>query len=162
MKDLIYLQNIVKEYGDVTVLDDVSVDLQPGVTGLLGPNGAGKSTLIKVILGLVRISSGSGMVMGMDLLKSGKEIRSKIGYMPEDDSYIAGMSGIEVVRYSACLSGMQSMEGLRRAHEILDYCDVHQEPVGNQDPRRLKTLRSYSAPPPIRRRVRQCRSLHRK
>ena len=114
MSDLIELRNIVKYYGDMRVLDDVSISLQPGVTGLLGPNGAGKSTLIKVILGLVRITSGSGSVMGMNLLDEGKRIRSLVGYMSEDDSYIAGMSGVEVVRYSACLSGMSKTEGLRR------------------------------------------------
>ena len=133
---LIELQNIVKYYGKVCVLDDVSISLQPGVTGLLGPNGAGKSTLIKVILGLVRITSGSGQVMGKDLLNEGKSIRSLIGYMPEDDSYIAGMSGVEVVRYAACLSGMSSTEGLRRAHEIMDYCDIGQE--------RYREIETYS------------------
>lgn len=136
MKDLIELQNIVKHYGNNRVLDNVSISLQPGVTGLLGPNGAGKSTLIKVILGLVRISSGTGHVFGKDLLTQGKQIRSLIGYMPEDDSYIAGMSGVEVVRYAACLSGMSPTEGLRRAHEIMDYCDIGQE--------RYREIETYS------------------
>lgn len=135
-KGLIELQNIVKHYGAQRVLDNVSASLQPGITGLLGPNGAGKSTLIKVILGLVRISSGAGQVMGRDLLTQGKEIRSLIGYMPEDDSYIAGMSGVEVVRYAACLSGMTPTEGLRRAHEIMDYCDIEQE--------RYREIETYS------------------
>lgn len=136
MSDLIELRNIVKHYGRNRVLDDISLSVQPGVTGLLGPNGAGKSTLIKVILGLVRISSGSGEVMGYDLLADGKPIRSLIGYMPEDDSYIAGMSGVEVVRYAACLSGMSATEGLRRAHEIMDYCDIGQE--------RYREIETYS------------------
>ncbi|MEC9091560.1 MAG: ABC transporter ATP-binding protein [Planctomycetota bacterium] len=136
MSDLIELQNIVKHYGKTPVLNDVSISLQPGVTGLLGPNGAGKSTLIKVILGLVRITSGTGSVMGLDLLRKGKQIRSLVGYMPEDDSYIAGMSGIEVVRYAACLSGMSATEGLRRAHEIMDYCDIDQE--------RYRAIETYS------------------
>ena len=70
MENLIELESIEKYYGRNRVLDDVSVSFQPGVTGLLGPNGAGKSTLIKVILGLVRISSGTGNVMGLDLLES--------------------------------------------------------------------------------------------
>ena len=136
MTELIELNHIVKHYGSQKVLDDVTIDIQPGVTGLLGPNGAGKSTLIKVILGLVRISSGNGRVMGRDLLGEGTRIRSLIGYMPEDDSYIAGMSGVEVVRYAACLSGMSSLEGLRRAHEIMDYCDIGQE--------RYREIETYS------------------
>ena len=131
MENLIELESIEKYYGRNRVLDDVSVSFQPGVTGLLGPNGAGKSTLIKVILGLVRISSGTGNVMGLDLLESARAIRSLIGYMPEDDSYIAGLTGVELVRYAACLSGMSALEGLRRAHEILDFCDVKQERYRN-------------------------------
>ena len=155
MPALIELQNIVKHYGKVRVLDDVSISLQPGVTGLLGPNGAGKSTLIKVILGLVRISSGSGEVLGKDLLSDGKMIRSLIGYMPEDDSYIAGMSGVEVVRYAACLSGMSATEGLRRAHEIMDYCDIGQERYREIDTystgmrQKTKVAQAIVADPPI-------------
>ena len=52
------LTNIVKRYGRRTVLDGVSIDVTPGVTGLVGPNGAGKSTLVRSILGLVRLAGG--------------------------------------------------------------------------------------------------------
>ncbi len=152
---LIELRNINKFYGATKVLNDVSISLKPGVTGLLGPNGAGKSTLIKVILGLVRISAGSGNVMGYDLLTSGREIRNLIGYMPEDDSYIAGMQGIELVRYAACLSGMTSVEGLRRSHEILDYCDMGQERYRNVETystgmrQKTKVAQAIVADPPM-------------
>ena len=155
MENLIELESIEKYYGRNRVLDDVSVSFQPGVTGLLGPNGAGKSTLIKVILGLVRISSGTGNVMGLDLLESARAIRSLIGYMPEDDSYIAGLTGVELVRYAACLSGMSALEGLRRAHEILDFCDVKQERYRNVETystgmrQKTKVAQAIVADPPI-------------
>lgn len=124
---LVRLDEVVKFYGEQLALDHVSIAIAPGVTGLLGPNGAGKSTLIKVLLGLVKVSSGRGSVLGYDLARSGRQIRLRVGYMPEDDCYIAGMSGVEVVRFSACLSGIPAVEGLRRAHEILDYAGVGQE-----------------------------------
>lgn len=127
MAPLIHLENIVKFYGRICALDNVSLDIGPRITGLLGPNGAGKSTLIKVILGLVRISGGEGTVLGHRLGRDGREIRSQIGYLPEDDCYIPGMTGVEVVRFSACLAGLPPIEGLRRAHEILDFCGVQQE-----------------------------------
>jgi len=127
MAPLIQLENIVKYYGRICALDNVSLDIGPRITGLLGPNGAGKSTLIKVILGLVRINGGQGTVLGYRLGRDGREIRSQIGYLPEDDCYIPGMSGVEVVRFSACLAGLPPIEGLRRAHEILDFCGVQQE-----------------------------------
>src|SRR6187401_2750830 len=103
---LIQLNHLTKDYGQHRALSDVSLDINRGVTGLLGPNGAGKSTLIKVLLGLVEVTAGGGTVLGFDLAKEGRQIRTHVGYMPEDDCYIAGMSGVEVVRFSACLSGM--------------------------------------------------------
>jgi len=127
MTALISLQNIVKDYRRMRALDGISLEIPPGITGLLGPNGAGKSTLIKVILGLVRVTSGQGQVLGFRLGKQGRAIRSRIGYMPEDDCYIPGLKGVEVVQFAACLSGLPNVEALRRAHEILDFCGMKQE-----------------------------------
>ena len=124
---LIRLQDLVKDYGKHRALNGVSLKINRGITGLLGPNGAGKSTLIKVLLGLVKVSSGHGSVLGFNLSKEGRQIRTNVGYMPEDDCYIAGMSGVEVVRFSACLSGLPYVEGLRRSHEILDFSGMDQE-----------------------------------
>ena len=127
MQKLISLENIVKNYRHMRALNDVTLDIKPGITGLLGPNGAGKSTLIKVILGLVKVNSGTGEVLGYRLGRQGRSIRDRVGYMPEDDCYIAGMTGIEVVQFSASLAGLPIVEGLRRAHEILDFCGMKQE-----------------------------------
>jgi ABC-2 type transport system ATP-binding protein len=124
---LICLNHLVKDYGQHRALNGVSLEIRRGITGLLGPNGAGKSTLIKVLLGLVQVSAGGGTVLGLDLAKNGRRIRTHVGYMPEDDCYVAGMSGVEAVRFSACLSGIPHLEGLRRAHEILDFAGVGQE-----------------------------------
>ena len=127
MQPLISLQNIVKNYRRHRALDGIDLEIKPGITGLLGPNGAGKSTLIKMILGLVRLTSGTGTVLGHRLYKDARKIRNDIGYMPEDDCYIPGMSGVEVVQFAACLSGLPPVEAMRRAHEILDFCDMKQE-----------------------------------
>ena len=127
MEYLIHLENIVKNYRQICALRDVSLTIGKGISGLLGPNGAGKSTLIKVIMGLVKVTSGSGTVMGYRLGRQGRQIRSMVGYMPEDDCFITGMTGIEMVRFSACLAGMTPVEALRRSHEILDFSGVHQE-----------------------------------
>lgn len=136
MQKLISLENIVKNYRHMRALNDVTLDIKPGITGLLGPNGAGKSTLIKVILGLVKVNSGTGEVLGYRLGRQGRSIRDRVGYMPEDDCYIAGMTGIEVVQFSASLAGLPIVEGLRRAHEILDFCGMKQE--------RYRTIETYS------------------
>ena len=127
MQPLISLKSLVKNYRNHRALDGVDLDVMSGITGLLGPNGAGKSSLIKAILGLVKITSGTGTVLGHRLAVDGKKIRNEIGYMPEDDCYIPGMTGIEVVHFAASLSGLPRVEGMRRSHEILDFCDMKQE-----------------------------------
>lgn len=127
MQSKISLSGIVKNYRQLQALRGVDLEVSGGITGLLGPNGAGKSTLIKVILGLVKVTSGSGSVLGYQLGRDGRAIRSRIGYMPEDDCYIPGLTGIEVVQLAAALSGLPVTEGLRRSHEILDFCGMKQE-----------------------------------
>ncbi|MEZ6130463.1 MAG: ABC transporter ATP-binding protein [Planctomycetaceae bacterium] len=131
MSHLIELRKLTKDYGTFRALDDVTLTVQPGITGLLGPNGAGKSTLIKVLLGLVRITSGEGFVLGHDISRDAAAIRARIGYMPEDDCYMHGLSGIESVQVAARLSCLPATEGLRRGHEILDFCGMGQERYRN-------------------------------
>jgi ABC-2 type transport system ATP-binding protein len=134
---LIVLDEITKDYGRLRALDRVSLALGPGIIGLLGPNGAGKSTLIKLLLGLVRMTGGSGQVLGYRVGRDFRAIRARVGYMPEDDCYIAGLSGVEMVRFAARLSGLPSIEALRRAHEILDFSGIEQE--------RYRPVETYSA-----------------
>ncbi|MCG8649388.1 MAG: ABC transporter ATP-binding protein [Pirellulales bacterium] len=117
-------------------LDNVSLRLRRGVTGLLGPNGSGKSTFIKSLLGLVRTQQGGGTVLGHPWPAEVRAIRDDVGYLPEDDCYIAGLSGIESITFMAQLSGLPGTEGLRRAHEIADFCDIGEE--------RYREVESYS------------------
>ncbi len=121
------LEGVVKRYGSRTVLDDVSVDVPPGITGLVGPNGAGKSTLVRVILGLVRLAAGGVRGYGLDPAAVPRRVRRLIGVVPEDDCSVPGLSGIEMVQYAARLSGLPATEALRRSHEVLDWCDAGQE-----------------------------------
>ncbi len=127
LRPVVQVCDIVKRYGKVRALNGVTMTIGSGVTGLLGPNGAGKTTLIKVLLGLVRVSSGHGTVLGFDLAKQARMIRQQVGFMPEDDCYIAGLSGIEMVQFAARLSGLPRVEALRRSHEMLDFCGMEQE-----------------------------------
>jgi len=126
-KVLVRLKNITKDYGKFRALEDISLEMKSGVTGLLGPNGAGKSTMIKVVLGLVKLTAGEGDVQGLDIRTQTKLIRDKVGYMPEDDCYIPGLSGIQMMQFSARLSGLPSLEAMRRGHEILDFAGAGQE-----------------------------------
>jgi ABC-2 type transport system ATP-binding protein len=88
---------------------------------LLGPNGAGKSTLIQALLGFCPVSGGTASVLGFDIKRDAKSIRSLIGYMPENDALIANMTAVSFVRMMGELSGMESKAAMERAHEVLFY-----------------------------------------
>lgn len=128
---IIQLEGLTKRYGSRTALNNITLDIEPGVSGLLGPNGCGKSTMIKSVLGLLKIQAGSARVMGYQLPHELRKIRDVVGYLPEDDSFIAGLSGIECVTYMAKLSGLPGTEALRRSHEVMDFADIGQERYRN-------------------------------
>jgi ABC-2 type transport system ATP-binding protein len=137
MSCLIELENITKDFGAFRALDHVSLSIDSGITGLLGPNGAGKSTLIKVLLGLLRTTSGRGRLLDYELGRQDLEIRARVGYMPEDDCFLYGLTGVESVQLAALLSRFPRIEALRRAHEILDFCGIAQE--------RYRRVETYSS-----------------
>jgi ABC-2 type transport system ATP-binding protein len=89
--------------------------------GLLGPNGAGKTTLLQTLLGFHAPTQGTARVFGMDVRHQIREIRHSIGYMPENDAFIAGMTAIRFVRLMAELSGLPPEAAMERAHETLFY-----------------------------------------
>ncbi|MBS1717318.1 MAG: ABC transporter ATP-binding protein [Armatimonadetes bacterium] len=117
------LHQLTVKYGDFVALDDFTVDISEGCVGLLGPNGAGKTTLIKTLLGFLTPTAGSGSVLGTDL-SDWRRIRQLVGYMPEQDCHIPGMSGVAFVAYAGELAGMPKEQALRRAHEVLEYCGL--------------------------------------
>ncbi|MEI7575896.1 MAG: ABC transporter ATP-binding protein [Armatimonadota bacterium] len=121
---LVSINNLTVRYGAFTALDDFSCQIEEGCTGLLGPNGAGKTTLLKTLLGFITPSSGGGNVLGLDLYNGNKEIRQKIGLMPEQDCHIPGLSAVGFVAYAGELAGMPADQALRRAHEVLEYCGL--------------------------------------
>ena len=88
------LRTVSVAYGRQWALKDVSAVFPPGAVGLLGPNGAGKSTLLKALLGFIVPAEGEMRVLGLDVAVSAIEIRSRIGYMPESDAHIPGMTAV--------------------------------------------------------------------
>jgi ABC-2 type transport system ATP-binding protein len=117
---VVTVRDVTKAYGrNPPALRDVSLEIGPGVTGLLGPNGAGKSTLIQCVLGLLPDFEGEVEVLGLDARREEKELRRRVGFMPETDAYLPNMTGIQAVRYLGQLTGMPYPHALRRAHEML-------------------------------------------
>lgn len=104
--------------------------------GLFGPNGAGKTTLIHTLLGFHPPSSGSARVLGHDVRRDLRSTRALIGYMPERDSFIAGMTAVRFVRMMAELSGLPRAKALERTHEALYSVGLGEV--------RYRTLETYS------------------
>lgn len=121
MNPVVELDGLGVRFGKRDILKDLRVSLSGRTIGLLGPNGAGKSTLIQTLVGFVRPSDGTARVFGYDIRRDLKPIRSLIGYMPENDSFIANMTAVAFVRMMGELSGLPREAALERAHETLFY-----------------------------------------
>ena len=121
MANVIDLDGLTVRFGKRTILDSLQGSLSGRTIGLLGPNGAGKSTLINTLLGFYEPAGGTARIFGKDIRKDRSELRQLIGYMPENDSFIAGMSAVTFIRLMAELSGLPGEAALERAHEALYY-----------------------------------------
>lgn len=94
-------------------LDNVNLEIGTGMFGLLGPNGAGKSSLMRILVTLMKPSMGSVSVDSFDLEKNRKEIRSILGYLPQDFRFFSKLKTWEFLDYAASLSGIRS-KSIRR------------------------------------------------
>lgn len=117
--ELLHLDHVTHLYGNLIALQDVSLTLSPGTVGLLGPNGAGKSTFLKILLGLITPTQGTGTFLGFDLRSSPITRRRLVGYMAEADGFVAGLRGEEYVTLAGELCGMSRKQASRRAHHLL-------------------------------------------
>lgn len=98
-------------------LKDVNMTIENGMFGLLGPNGAGKSSLMRILVTLAKPSSGQILVNGLDLQKNRKEIRSMLGYLPQDFRFFAKLRTYEFLDYIARLAGMNQSSKRKDAVE---------------------------------------------
>ena len=133
--NVIELARLGKRYGAITALKDVEAQISGNIIGLLGPNGAGKSTLLKCLLGLIPFE-GNATVLGLSAASDGSAIRDRVGYMPEQEAYLAEMNAVELCTYAAELSGLPRTEAMQRAHAALYY-------AGLED-KRYQPVESYS------------------
>ncbi len=105
----IELTGLNKRYGSVRALEDVTLEVQQGITGFLGPNGAGKTTLMRIVATVLAPDSGSVQLLGRDPTRSANdriEIRRRLGYMPQEPGFYRHFTAFESVDYVAILKGM--------------------------------------------------------
>jgi ABC-2 type transport system ATP-binding protein len=126
-------EGLTKDYGKVRALDALTVNIPPGITGLVGSNGAGKSTFLKIILGMLRRTSGSLNVLGYNPSTEGELLRQYIGYMPEHDCLPPDTSATEFVAAMAQVSGLPHSAARERTAETLRHVGLNEEryrPIG--------------------------------
>ncbi len=124
---LVRAESLVKRYGSVPVLDDVSFTIEQGITGLLGANGAGKTTVLGLILGLHRPNGGRLEVLGRDPWHAGPEVRARIGYAPEHHTLPPDLRAAEFVRHVAELHGIPPEEAKTRSSDALWLVELGEE-----------------------------------
>jgi ABC-2 type transport system ATP-binding protein len=140
MTSVVELANLKAKLGRQEVLRGLTCRL--GVSGvgktigLLGPNGAGKSTLILTLLGFHKPIEGRACVFGFDCRTQTQEVRRRVGYMPETDSFIGNLTAVSFLRLMAELSGLPEKAALEKAHEALFLVGLGEA--------RYRELRTYS------------------
>lgn len=121
----IEIDNLCKSYGNKEVLKNINLQINEGMFGLLGPNGAGKTTLMRVLTTLISKNSGSVRINEIDISKK-EDIRSIIGYLPQDFSMYPSMSVYEAMDYIAVLCEIKNKKARKKIIEEL-LCKVNLE-----------------------------------
>lgn len=106
---IIECQGLSKRYGKTQALNEISLNIEEGVTGLIGPNGAGKSTMIKLILGLIRPTNGEVKVFGLNPWTSGEAVRKRVGVLHEKPSFPGWATGYGLLELVGKLRGVNDL-----------------------------------------------------
>lgn len=122
---MIFLDNLVKDFGHQRAVDHLSFEVKAGeVFGLLGPNGAGKTTTIRLLNGLFAATSGSARILGLDPVKDGDLIRSRVGVLTETPALYERLSAKENLLFFGKLCGISQEKLVQRVHEVLELFDL--------------------------------------
>ncbi|MDM4765423.1 ABC transporter ATP-binding protein [Pelomonas sp. SE-A7] len=122
---MLSIQNLVKVHGGkLRALDDVSLELGPGVLGLVGHNGAGKSTLMQLLATLSKPTSGRILLDGQCIVARPEAMRRRLGYLPQDFSVPSHLTALEFLQYFAALKGVRDAARIRR---LLELVNLHEQ-----------------------------------
>lgn len=135
MTAVIETRGLSKWYGNILGLSDVSVTIEPGITGLLGPNGAGKSTFLKLITGQLKPNIGEVRIHG-EKVRNNYALFRKIGFCPEQDAFYEELSGWEFLTHLLRLHSFSADEVRSRAEKALEIVELSKD--------KDRPIRSYS------------------
>ena len=116
---MLKIENLTKNYGSVSALDNINIEINEGITGILGANGAGKSTLLNLITDNIKRTSGAILYDGREILRMGSAYRKKVGYTPQLQGMYEDFTAGQFVRYIGSLKGMKHSECKKQTGEML-------------------------------------------
>ena len=126
MSSAIALNDLTIRFKNFTAVNSVSFEVQPGeIFGFLGPNGSGKTTIIKTLCGLLKPTSGSAEVFGMDSLKQAESVRRQVGYMSQNFSLYDDLTVRENLNFYAGIYGLSNGEKKARIAEVVELTKLH-------------------------------------
>ena len=132
---MIRLEGLTKRFKQVTAVDNVSLMVAPGeIYGFLGPNGAGKTTTIKMLAGIIRPTSGSIFIDGLDLLKNPIDVKARVGFIPDRPFLYEKLTGLEFMSFMANLyvfNGAGREKRIQQFLELFELADWAKELVGS-------------------------------
>lgn len=119
------IRNLTKRYGEFTALNDLTLQIPAGhVLGLIGPNGAGKTTAIRVLVGLLRPTSGTATIAGADCVTQAREIKKLVGYMPDKFGSYDNMRVHEYLDFFGAAFGISRKPRIQRIEEVMNITGV--------------------------------------
>ena len=120
----IEINALSKNYGDTNAISNITLNVNEGeVFGYLGPNGAGKTTTIRILVDLIRATSGRASIFGLDTRDGIEEVRSKIGYLPSDIALYENLTGMELLKYLSNLRKIVEWDYVSNLADRLE-CDL--------------------------------------
>ncbi|MCI8408164.1 MAG: ABC transporter ATP-binding protein [Lachnospiraceae bacterium] len=119
------LQHLSKRYGTKRVVDNINVNLKPGVYGLLGANGAGKTTLMRMICGVLKATSGDIRLNGKTMQELGEEYYTHLGYMPQNFGFYPDFTAREFMLYMAAVKGLDKKEAKLKTEKLLNMVNLY-------------------------------------
>jgi ABC-type multidrug transport system ATPase subunit len=106
-KELVVVENVTKSFGSKVALEHVSFGVPSRqICGLLGPNGAGKTTLFRLLMGILKATEGRIIIDGLDAFDDRVEVKSHIGFLPDEPVFYSYLSGLEHLQLSAAMHGL--------------------------------------------------------
>jgi len=147
---MIRLVSVCKKFGQITALNDVTLDIDRSITAVIGPNGAGKTTLVRLILGLLKPTSGEISVMGVNPASERDKLIGRIAYVPERVAVYERMTAHEYLKFFASIKGLEvDINEILARYGLIERAEDKISKFSKGMKRRLEIARAFMSEPEI-------------